>query len=97
MSPDEIIAVVQAYKEGKTIQARPKFSAGSWTDVIAPQWNFPEHKYRVKTEPKEIWVNFYEHDTLKQQVAYSTKKDAMRCKGRIKGAKTLHFRQVVDE
>lgn len=46
-----MIAVLQAAKEGKTIQRREKCSNDEWEDA-KPFWNFVSLDYRVKPEPK---------------------------------------------
>lgn len=61
MTIDEMIEVLQACKEGKTIQFlyRSSGQEESWRDIIGtPIWEFSRVKYRVKLkEPREIWVN----------------------------------------
>lgn len=54
---DEILAVVQAFKDGREIQ----FQEGSyeWEDCECPNWNFRDYSYRVKPEPpkpREFWL-----------------------------------------
>lgn len=49
MTIDEIIAVLQAYKEGKTIEFYDS-SAGKWIECINPVWDFEHIKYRIKPE-----------------------------------------------
>lgn len=61
----EKIAVMQAYEDGKTIQFRHRTSdpAAKWHDIlrpIIPDWAWPRTDYRVKPEPKVIYVNFYD-------------------------------------
>lgn len=46
---EEMIAVMTAYKEGKTIEIR---KGTSWEEVKVPAWNWVNYKYRVKPEPK---------------------------------------------
>ena len=53
MTHDEMIAVIQAHKDGKTIQARNR-DIGVWDDVD-PIWRFDSCDYRVKPEPRE-WI-----------------------------------------
>ena len=53
MTPDEMIAVIQAHKEGKQIQSR-QISGGEWANTI-PLWNFSIAEYRIKpAEPKKV-------------------------------------------
>lgn len=60
MTHDEIIAVVTAHRDGKAIQWKGKnVSAGNWVDnVKEPAWDFMCNDYRVKPEPRELWVTY---------------------------------------
>ncbi len=70
MSHDEILAVVQAHKEGKQIQVRSIFveDGEGWRDCGTPQmaglsipsFDFSRKQYRVKSEPRkpmEAWIH----------------------------------------
>ena len=60
MTIDEMIAVLQAAKEGKQIQARSKhYPDGGWRDTDISSWHFFPFDYRVKPEPREFWINVY--------------------------------------
>lgn len=58
MTSDEIIEVVQAHKDGKQIECRSRslMSEGSWRITATPAWEFPNYDYRVKREPREVWI-----------------------------------------
>jgi hypothetical protein len=56
MTIDEMIAVLQAAKEGKAIQARGMEYGASWVNAQTPSWSFAEYDYRVKPEPRRWWV-----------------------------------------
>ena len=56
MSHDEMIAVIQAHKEGKKIQARAAMTNNDWRDTDNPFWDFHYLDYRVSPEPREWWV-----------------------------------------
>ena len=59
MTPDEIIAVVQAFKAGKETEMRPKRSeAGPWISTLAPVWDFNHFDYRAKPEPKPDLIRY---------------------------------------
>lgn len=59
MTHDEMIAVIQAHRDGKQIQYWSKDSE-SWIDMhMHPLWNFCVDKYRVKPKHAEYWVNTY--------------------------------------
>lgn len=53
----KLAPVIQAFADGKTVQA---FSTSvlKWGEVQAPSFD-PSIQWRVKPEPKEIWVNEY--------------------------------------
>ena len=60
---DHMIAVLQAFKEGKTIQYRARCNRGTdenWGDAPSQIWNWASYDYRIKpAEPRRIWVNTY--------------------------------------
>ena len=97
MAADEIIAVVQAHKEGKQIECRPRAGQqDDWTKAD-PIWNFPFYDYRVKPEPpkpREWWLNEYDfqaffgpHPTLEAAIA-----------GKTNGyLRSIHVREVLPE
>lgn len=63
----EMIAVIQAHKEGKKIEWR---AAGGnerdWTDEWPPAWNFAFFVYRIKPSKPREWalVPFNKHTTI---------------------------------
>lgn len=61
MTIDEMIAVLQAAKEGKKIQAR-RYGTIIW-GTPPEVWNFENYEYRVKPEPMEafLWFDNYGH------------------------------------
>lgn len=68
MTSKEIISVVTAYEEGKSIECRP-LTNPNWTDVWDPSWNFDKFEYRVKTQPKLIPFDL--NDDLINKEVYS--------------------------
>jgi hypothetical protein len=62
MTHDEMIAVIQAHKDGKAIQYRFMVKDG-WIKASTPNWNFSELAFRVKPEPKEYWLVPYADGT----------------------------------
>ncbi len=52
-SIDEMCAVMQAFKEGKTIEELYDRDT-EWKVVETPLWNFHNYQYRVKPEPKYV-------------------------------------------
>lgn len=58
---DEQIKILQAAKDGKIIERRRKLSRDGWAVknlVISPSFNFHAFEYRVKPEPRTIYVAF---------------------------------------
>jgi len=66
MTEQEMIDVLQAHLDGKTIQIK----AGDigWVDLESPNWNFAGSKYRVKPTPREFWINVYDGHPLAMYV-----------------------------
>lgn len=56
MTVDQMIEVLTAYKAGKKIQF---YHVCGWVDCNNPAFDFISTKYRVKPEPRVIWVNEY--------------------------------------
>ena len=54
MTHDEMIAVIQAHKEGKTIQCIPKNIPSAWSVTKSPCWNFERFDYRVESTPTQM-------------------------------------------
>ena len=50
---DYQIAVMQAFKDGKTIEHKSR-DGDKWFEVSTPSWNWWEYDYRVKEEPKYV-------------------------------------------
>lgn len=71
MTHDEMVEVILAHKDGKEIQERYTTSE-SWSP-FAGSWFFDCIMYRVKPEPKVIWVNEYKHGAV---AVYKNKIDA---------------------
>lgn len=50
----EMIAVMQAYVDGKEIELAPNCYANkTWKDTSNPRWDWYQFDYRVKEEPKQ--------------------------------------------
>ncbi|TXH54256.1 MAG: hypothetical protein E6Q97_11380 [Desulfurellales bacterium] len=59
MTPDEIIAVVQAFKAGKEIELQPKAKEPTqWMLTTSPGWDFYHFNYRVRPEPKPDLIRY---------------------------------------
>ena len=94
MTHDEMIEVIQAHKEGKSIQWRLA-GRGAWTDTGKPNWNFDSKQYRVKPEPMTIWVNRYT-DFMPNHFHHSF--DEAEADGKVRDdyIETLKFEQVME-
>lgn len=65
MTHDEMIAVIQAHKNGGKVEYRER-SEIAWTPVISgkPLWNFAAHDYRIKPAPRSLWVVRYQSGNI---------------------------------
>lgn len=52
----DYLPLVQAMAEGKVIQIK---CDDGWKDLVNVSFNNIPSKYRIKPEPREIWVNHY--------------------------------------
>ena len=56
MKLDDMISVMQAFRDGKAIQSKrnPNYNAGisegDWIDNVAPTWDWVQRDYRVKPD-----------------------------------------------
>ena len=95
-----IIPIMEAYKAGKAIQFRDiNDPTHHWEDVEHPSWNFNEIAYRVKPEPKELFVNLFDDGSV---TAHNTHAEAVEsyntgCNKTWSTNVGVKFRQVVDE
>jgi hypothetical protein len=101
MTHDEMIAVIQAHKDGKVIQVKLKNDAPGrgWENLRAhdPIWHFGRNTYRPKPEPKEYWLVPYtikigylvlNRPPVKQPALYVYDLDLH---------KTIHVKEVIEE
>lgn len=74
MTNQEIIAVIQAYEDGKVVQYEAY--TGEWYSVKTPEWNFQKWSYRVKPEPEPPrYEPFgFEDDLVGKVVIYNERK-----------------------
>ena len=82
MTEQEMIDVLQAHIDGKQIQYRRVNMGGEWANE-KPYWDFDHFDYRVKPEPLECWVNFYDNNDswasrTKAQAISKARPDAIR-------------------
>jgi hypothetical protein len=99
MTHDEMIAVIQAHKEGKVIQFRRLCDRGGWaTKVTPPNWNFDAVVYRAKPMPKEYWMVPYKNKLGFIVFGSSTKNlDSDWYNDKLDFANTIHVVTVVKD
>lgn len=98
MTHDEMISVIQAHKDGKTIQFRPKTpSSSGWGLVTDPEalLNFTKYEYRVAHRRHEVWINEYP-DGLCHSASYPSEESAKRGAGSY-ALQAVHFREVMED
>lgn len=99
MNINEMIEILQAYKEGENIQAKYKGGSSFWGVIDnPPTWNFEEYDFRVKPEPREFYVNLYGGSDIHISL---TEDDAEKGKtgmsGRVRtDVETIRVREVLD-
>ena len=91
---DEAIEILKAMKEGKKIQV---YMGSEWQNSTLETGvpNFFQLTYRIKPEPREIWVNMYDPDD--GHFAYSSKDQALAGRGSNAKETAVRFREVIEE
>lgn len=97
MTPDDMIAVIQAHKDGKSLECR-KHGESSWLDLtgLNPLFNFQGFDFRVKIEPpkpREWWINIYGND-MDNVAIHSSEESASRGRAGI-DVEVVHVREVL--
>lgn len=71
MNTKEKIEVMQGYEDGKPVECN-LLKRGVWTVIEempigeeGPIWDWYQNYYRIKPEPREFWLNIYEHHTAR--------------------------------
>jgi hypothetical protein len=90
------IEVMQAFVDGKTVQcSEPEGEAGyGWRAEKEPLWQWDNFRYRVKPEPKEIWVNEYSDG---RKYSYDCRDNAISGAGKTPSRKAVRYREVIEE
>ena len=84
------LPLVQALAEGKTIQIR---DGGEWSDMVTTDFTLPPHVYRIKPEPREVWIG--EINGQLGGAAWDTREEAQYTQGSI--ITPIKFREVMDD
>lgn len=91
----DYLPLVQALADGKVIQGfyRKSDNSGAWLDLEGSVvFDAPADQYRIKPEPREIWVN--ELPSVEEFGHHPTEKEARDCA--VPGALTRHYREVIE-
>lgn len=79
MTHDEMIAVIKAHKEGRTLEWRsiafPQ-SPGPWVELHNAEFrgfSFLSYDYRIKSEPREWWIHDIKQNDKNAYDAYPVK------------------------
>lgn len=95
MTRDEaraMAALMLDYANGKTVQ---KYYDGVWSDLDQPAFQSTPSDYRIKPEPKEVWVNEYRDG--ESCVCYRNRGVAEKVAGLAATRVAVHYREVCDE
>ncbi len=87
MTDDEIIAVVQAHKEGKKIERSAAKNSGcfGYTAMMGePDWNFAVFDYRVSPEPRKPRERWIDPDGIESFIS------------RPQSSRFMRFREVIE-
>lgn len=93
---NHMVAVMQAWKEGKTIQSKLRAQGKDhWVDVAFPSWDWATFDYRVKpAEPRRLWMNLDPNRRLRSSICYDSHYLAVRM-ARNSSVKQAEFVEVV--
>lgn len=93
----DYLPLVQALAEGEVIQFNSNtWHESHWIDVERLLDSNPAQSYRIKPEPREIWVNRYPDG--RETSAFSSRQDAV-ADAAIDGdgtAKQICYREVIE-
>jgi hypothetical protein len=93
MTTQEKIDVLTAYRDGKQIQTRERgIHDSEWSETASPTWDFSRAEYRVKPEPRRIWVNSYAKQYTSFYFNSKMKADALAGPGRTE---CIEFVEVI--
>lgn len=85
----DYLPLVQALAEGKVIQV---LGVNGWVDIEAElSLCFAADQYRIKPEPREIWVNEYPNEINSAYRSYDLA--ASHC---LEYGKTVRYREVIE-
>ncbi len=91
MTHDEMIAVIAHHRDGGKVEIADR-GKGNFEDTLNPIWDFNEFDYRVKPEPRSLWISF--NDYGKPHLSAESADQADRL-ARIEGRKFFLFQEVL--
>jgi hypothetical protein len=87
----DYLPLVQALADGKVIQSYDNY--GRFTDLIEVSFNDLVTNYRIKPEPKEIWVNRYPNGV--ESGPYEDEQEARRLRANDSPIQ-VRYREVIE-
>ena len=91
----DYLPLVQALADGKLIQGHMAYS-GQWEDMTGNiNFDGPASDYRIKPEPREIWVNHYANPCRLDQICDSKEEADQRC-ARGELVCQIRYREVIE-
>lgn len=69
MNIDEMIEVMQAYRDGAKIETKIKGATGVWAEAAHPLWEWFSKDYRVKKEPRTLTLWRLANSNMEWRVA----------------------------
>lgn len=89
----DYLPLVQALAEGKVIQEKHSVDS-PWEDCANPDFSWHPGDYRIKPEPREIWVNEWDGNGF---VVFATEREATEHANRYGiGHVTTRYREVIE-
>lgn len=92
----DYLPLVQAVADGKTIQSH--VDGGRWMDHNGEvNFTLPPCRYRIKPEPREVWVNIYSDGQLGRAYATKEQANAVKLSHPCKKVKCAKFVEVMED
>lgn len=88
----DYLPLVQALAEGRVIEHR---GSGGWYQINNPTFQDPPSDYRIKPEPREIWVNHYANPCRLDQICDSKEEADQQC-ARGELVRQIRYREVIE-
>jgi hypothetical protein len=94
MTHDEMIAVIQHHKDGGKIEYITHGDK-QWRELcFNPLWNFATHDYRIKPEPRSLWVVRFQSGNIAS--CYERKLEAICRFSTITNATIHEYKEVTE-